>query len=73
MPGQEPQWETDMQGITHAFNSLLRQGVEEVRSSGMRGVEVQALVQHAENIVNARQTKVDTMMAMDETMGFLVL
>lgn len=45
--------------------------MEEVRTSGMQGEEVKALLDHAEGIVKRHQVEVDSMMGGDETMGFL--
>ena len=71
--GHEPQWETGMQEMSRAFIRAVSQDVKEARKSGMQDDDVRRLVAHAEGITRERPMKVDTVIGMDETMGFLLL
>lgn len=62
-----------MQEMRRAFTRAVSRDVKEVRKSGMQDDDVRRLVAHAEGITKERPIKVDTVMGMDETMGFLLL
>jgi hypothetical protein len=62
-----------MREMTRAFTKAVSQDVKEVRKSGMQDDDVGRLVAHAEGITRERPIKVDTVIGMDETMGFLLL